>query len=120
MHDPMPLLRLSKEQRYLLSGQLLVYQHYLQKSMAPSKEPGQTVQMLIDLRLRLNALCDRGRLSRTFHLTIEEAILLKEAVSVLQQTLESLAFSPGRDLEIRRCVAMNRLFEQSFPSIQVS
>ncbi len=118
MHDPFPLLEMSGEQISLLTAQLLVYQHYLQKKVASSVKRNRTLRVLLALLQRLNALFNPGTTQRALLLTVEEVAVIKEALRVLQHVLKTKPPSVGRDQEMQRLAAMRARIEQTFPLTQ--
>ena len=118
MSEPFPLLRMSYEQISLLTAQLLVYQQYLQRKVAPSAQRNRPLRILIALLRRLSAMWEQTGPQKALLLTTEEVSLIKEALTVIQQVLETKPPSLGRDQEIERIAAMKTLIEQTFPTIQ--
>jgi hypothetical protein len=117
MRDSFPLLQMSYEQISLLTAQLLVYQQYLQRKVAPSAKRNRTLRVLAALLQRLGAIVWQTSVQMAF-LTVEEVIIIKEALSVLQCSLETKPPSAGRDQEIQRLATMKTLIEQAFPLTQ--
>lgn len=118
MRDPFPLLNMSYEQISLLTAQLLVYQQYLQRKVAPSVKRNRTLRVLLALLRRLYTLVVLHSGQTMFLLTVDEVATIKEALAVLQRVLEAKRPSAGRDQEIQRLAAMKTLIEQAFPLAQ--
>lgn len=118
MRDPFPLLHIGYEQILLLTAQLLVYQQYLQRKVAPSVKRDRTLRVLLALLRRLYTLVVPNGGQTAFLLTAEEIATIKEALAVLQQTLETKRPSARRDQEIQRLATMKTLIEQAFPLTQ--
>ena len=118
MPDAFPVLSLSDEQLSLLAAQLLIYQHYLQRKVAPSTERTCALQVLSALLPRLSEMVIRRDSPRALLLAVEEALLIKEALTILQQLLEARPSSAERDQEIVRMETMRTLVEQTFPLTQ--
>ena len=116
MRDPFPLLKMSYEQLSLFIAQLLVYQQYLQRKVAPSAKRNRTLRLLQALLQRLTTLFGQSTTQMALLLTVEEVIMIKEALMVLQRALEAKSPSEGRDQEIQRLATMRTLIEQTFPS----
>ena len=114
MRDPLPLLTMSYDQIALLTAQLLVYQQYLQRKVTPSTKRNRTLRVLAALLQRLGAIVWQASMQTTL-LTVEEVLLIKEALTVLRSSLETKPSSEGRDQEIQRLIAMKALVEQTFP-----
>ena len=85
MHDPLPQLHMSDEQLTLLTAQLLVYQHYLQRKVPPSTKQRRGVLVLQALLRRLHALATSRQRPQMLLLTDEEVALIKEALTVLHR-----------------------------------
>jgi hypothetical protein len=118
MRDPFPRLNVSYDQLCLLTAQLLVYQQYLQRKVAPSVKRNRTVRVLQALLQRLQALFTENGRQMALLLTVEEVAIIKEALVVLQQALEAKPPFAGREQEIQRLVTMKMLIEQTFPDVQ--
>jgi len=116
MHDSFPMLTMSYEQLSLLTAQLLAYQQYLQRKVAPSAKRNRTLRILLVLLQRLQALFQPTGVQMGMLLTVEEVVIIKGALTVLQQILETKRSSEGRDQEIRRLAATKTLIEQTFPT----
>jgi hypothetical protein len=118
MRNPFPVLKMSYEQTFLLTAQLLVYQHYLQRKVASSVKRNRTLRVLLALLQRLNALFAQNGGQMPLLLTVEEVAIIKEALAVLQHALEAKHPSGERDQEIQRLAAMKTLIEQTFPPMR--
>lgn len=116
MRDLFPLLKMSYEQISLLAAQLLVYQQYLQKKIAPSVKRNRTLRILLALNQRLNTLFAQNGGQMGLLLTVEEVATIKEALTVLQRILETRHPSAERGQEIQHLVGMKTLIEQTFPT----
>ncbi len=117
MRDPFPMLALSYEQLALLTAILLVYQQYLQRKVAPSVKRNRTLRVLAALLQRFGTIVWQTSRQAAL-LTVEEVLVIKEALTVLQENLETKRPSVGRDQEIQRLLAMKILIEQTFPLVQ--
>lgn len=118
MSEPFPFLRMSYEQISLFTAQLLVYQQYLQRKVAPSVQRNRSLRILVALIRRLSAMWKQTGPQKALLLTVEEVALIKEALTVIKHVLETKPPSSGRDQEIERIVTMRTLIEQTFPTIQ--
>jgi hypothetical protein len=118
MRNPFPLVHMSYEQLSLLTAQLLVYHQYLQRKVKPSVKRDRTLRVLLALLRRLYTLVIPDGGQTAFLLTVEEVSTIKEALAVLQQTLETKRPSAGRDQEIQRLATMKTLIERAFPLTQ--
>jgi hypothetical protein len=114
MHDSFPMLKMSYEQLSLLTAQLLAYQQYLQRKVAPSTKRNRTLRVLLPLLQRLQALFQPAGVQIGLLLTVEEVNIIKEALTILQQVLETKRPSGGRDQEIERLVSMYTLVNRTF------
>ncbi len=117
MRDPLPFLHMSYEQISLLTAQLLVYQQYLERNVAPSAKRNRTLRIVAALLRRFGAIVWQTNVQIAL-LTTEEVLIIKEALTVLQASLETKCPSAGRDQEIQRLAAMKMLIEQTFPLTQ--
>lgn len=115
-HEAFPSLNISGEQYSFLTAQLMIYQRYLQKKVAPSVQRNRTLQALFALLQRLETLFDPHTSQGTLLLTIEEIALLKEALTVLRKVLKTRPPSGTRDAQIQRLTTMQTLIEQTFPT----
>jgi hypothetical protein len=118
MRDSFPLLKMNYEQLCLLMAQLLVYQQYLQKKVAPSAKRNRTLRILLALLQRLQAFFQQSGAQMALLLTVEEVAMMKDALAVLKLALEAKPASAEREREIQRLAAMKTLLEQTFPLIQ--
>jgi hypothetical protein len=118
MQGSFPMLKMSYEQLSLLTAQLLAYQQYLQRKVAPSAKRNRTLRILLPLLQRLQTLFQPNQVQMGLLLTTEEVVIIKEALVVLQHVLEKKRSSTGRDQEIQRLTAMEMLIKQTFPMTQ--
>lgn len=118
MSNSLALLKMSYEQITLLTAQLLVYQQYLQRKVAPSAKRDRMLLVLGILIQKLGAIICQENTQAMLLLTSEEIIILKEAVTVLRTSLEGKPASTGRDLEIQRLAVMKVILDQAFPDVQ--
>lgn len=118
MRDPFPLLNISYDQLSQLTAQLLVYQQYLQRKVAPSVKRDRTLRVLLAFLRRLDALFEHNHAQHMLLLTVEEVALVKEALAILQRELERKPPSVGRDQEIQHLATMRILIERAFPLTQ--
>lgn len=119
MSNSFSLLKMSYQQITLLTAQLMVYQQYLLRKVAPSVKRDRALRVLGAFLQRLGTMIQQTNYQTMMLLTNEEVILLKEALIVLQAVLETKPSSTGRDLEIQRLAAMKMVLDQTFPDIQV-
>ena len=118
MHDSFPMLKMSYEQLSLLTAQLLAYQHYLQRKVAPSAKRNRTLRILLPLLQRLQMLFQPAGVQTGLLLTVEEVTMIQEGLTNLQKILATKRPSEGRDQEIQRLATMKTLIEQTFPTTQ--
>jgi hypothetical protein len=118
MKEPFPLLKMSYEQISLFKAQLLVYQQYLQRKVAPSTKRNRSLRILVALIRRLNVIWIQTNVQVAFLLTVEEVLIIKEALTVLQHILETKPPSPGLDQEIEHLAIMKKLIDSTFPTIE--
>jgi hypothetical protein len=118
MNAPFPQLKMNDRQVASLTAQLLVYQQYLQRKVAPSAKRNRSLRIVVALTRRLSAIWQQTSAQIVLLLTVEEVALMKEALTVMQQVLETKPPSSARSQEIERIVAMKTLIEQTFPTIQ--
>lgn len=116
MPAPWPQLPLSGEQIAHLTAQLLIYQQYLQRKVAPSAKRNQTLQVLRALLQRLATLFDPMTSQGLILLTVEEVAMITESLAVLRNVLQTRPPSVGRDDQLQRLTNMQALIEQTFPN----
>lgn len=117
MYEPFPQLNMNDEQISLLTAQLLVYQQYLQRKVAPSHKRNRSQRIVVALIRRLSTIWKQTNAQRVFLLTVEEVSIMKEALITMQHALETKPPSRGRDQEIERLAATKKLIEQTFPTV---
>lgn len=117
-YEAFPSLNISGEQCFFLTAQLMIYQRYLQKKVAPSEQRNCTLRALFALLQRLEMLFDPHTSQGTLLLTTEEIALIKETLTILRKVLETRPPSSARDTQIQRLAMLQILIEQTFPLTQ--
>lgn len=117
MHSSFPVFTMSYEQIALLTAQLLVYQHYLQRKVASSVKRDRTLRVLAALLQRLGGIAWHTNVQTALVLMVEEVTIIKEALTVLRSILERKPASAGRDQEIKHVITIKKLIDQTFPDI---